>query len=215
MSATSSALRPHKLPLTLGAAGAAGAFLLATVVWGQTPLVADSRQGSTPGSAEPKAPARVAEFTADGELKRPPVGYRKWVALGTPLALHEGEAREFHAVYMDPGGFAHYEKTGEFRDGTVVVKEAVGVGSTESIAGKGYFMGEFTGLQVSVKDSKRFKDEPGKWAYFDFGNKYPLGAEAASKPTASCNKCHQDNAKTDWVFSQYYPTLREGAPRSK
>jgi Cytochrome P460 len=200
MSATLSALRPHKLPLTLSAASA---FLLAAVVWGQTQSVADSPQ------------ARTVEFTVDDTLKRPPVGYRKWVSIGTPLALHEGEAKAFHAVYMDPEGFAHYEKTGVFRDGTVVVKEAVGVGSTESITGKGYFMGEFTGLQVSVKDSKRFKDEPGNWAYFDFGNKYPLGAEAAKKPIASCNKCHQDNAKTDWVFSQYYPTLRAAAPRSK
>jgi len=166
-------------------------------------------------SAEPKTPAAPVEFTADGKLKRPPADYRKWVAVGTPLALHEGEAQEFHTVYMAPEDFAHYEKTGQFRDGTIVVKEAVGVGSTESSAGKGYFMGEFTGLQVSVKDSKRFKDEPGNWAYFDFGNKYPLRAEASRKPAASCNKCHQDNGKTDWVFSQYYPVLRAAAPKSK
>ena len=168
-----------------------------------------------PAAAEPKGPAALIEFTADGKLKRPPVGYRKWVSIGTPLALHEGEAQEFHAVYMDPEGFAHYEKTGQFRDGTVVVKEAIGVGSTESSAGKGYFMGEFTGLQVSVKDSERFKGEPGNWAYFDFGSKYPLKAEASKKPAAACNACHRDNAKTDWVFSQYYPILREAAPRSK
>ena len=205
MSATLSAIRAHKYRLTLGAAGV---FLLAAVVWAQAPPVADPPQAS----AKPEVQARVVEFTEGDALKRPPVGYRKWVSIGTPLSLHEGEAEAFHAVYMDPQGFAHYEKTGNFRDGTVVVKEAVGVGSTESITGKGYFMGEFTGLQVSVKDSKRFKDEPGNWAYFDFGKKYPLGAEAAKKPTASCNKCHQDNAKTDWVFSQYYPTLRAAAP---
>ena len=75
----------------------------------------------------PGGPAAVVEFTPDGKLKQP-VGYRKWVYVGTPLTpndLNDGEAPfpEFHAVYMDPESFAHYEKTGEFRDGTVMVKE--------------------------------------------------------------------------------------------
>jgi Cytochrome P460 len=165
-------------------------------------------------AAEPKAPAALIEFTAEGKLKRPPVGYRKWVSLGTPFNHNDGDD-EFHAVYMDPESFAHYEKTGQIRDGTILVKEPVGVGTKEAASGRGYFMGEFKGLQVSIKDSARFKDEPGNWAYFDFGTKYPLRAEASMKPAASCNQCHQDNAKTDWVFSQYYPVLRAAAPRSK
>jgi hypothetical protein len=167
-----------------------------------------------PASAKPRATAELVEFTGDGQLKRPPVGYRKWVSLGTPLNLSGGEG-EFHAVYMDPESFAHYEKTGKFRDGTVLVKELIGVGSREASSGKGYFMGEFTGLQVSIKDAKRFKDEPGNWAYFHFGDKYPLKKEVSRQATASCNACHQENARTDWVFSQHYPVLRAAAPRSK
>jgi hypothetical protein len=172
-----------------------------------------------PASAQPKAPAALVEFTADGKLKQP-VGYRNWVYVGTPVTpndMNGGEAPfpEFHAVYMDPESFAHYEKTGKFRNGTVMVKELIGVGSKEATSGKGYFMGEFTGLEISIKDSKRFKDEPGNWAYFSFGHKYPLKAEVAKNAVGACNQCHQDNAKTDWVFSQYYPVLRAAAPRSK
>ena len=37
----------------------------------------------------------------------------------------------------------------------------------------------------------------------------------AKNTVAACNQCHQDNAKTDWIFSQYYPVLRAAAPRSK
>ena len=71
-------------------------------------------------------------------------------------------------------------------------------------------------LEAAIKDSKRFKDEPGYWAYFSFGHKYPLKAEVAKGAVASCNQCHADNAgKTDWVFSQYYPVLRAAAPKSK
>lgn len=173
-----------------------------------------------PASAQPKAPAALVEFTADGKLKQP-VGYRKWVYIGTPLTpndMNDGEASfpEFHEVYMDPESFAHYEKTGKFRDGTVLIKELSSVGSKEAPSGKGYFQGEFTGLEAAIKDSKRFKDEPAYWAYFSFGHKYPLKAEVAKGAVASCNQCHADNAgKTDHVFSQYYPGLRAAAPKSK
>jgi hypothetical protein len=170
-------------------------------------------------AAPPAGPAALVEFTPDGKLKKPE-GYRKWMYIGTPLTpndLNGGEASfpEFHAVYIDPESFAHYEKTGEFRDGTVMIKELSSVGAKEAPSGNGYFMGDFSGLEASIKDSKRFKDEPGYWAYFSFGHKYPLKAEASKNSASACNKCHQDNAKTDWVFSQYYPVLRAAAPHSK
>lgn len=173
----------------------------------------------TLATAAPVEPTARVEFTADGKLKRPE-GYRKWVYVGTPLTpndLNGGEAAfpEFHAVYIDPESFDHFEKTGQFRDGTVIIKELVLVGAKEASSGKGYFMGDFTGLEAAVKDSKRFKDEPGKWAYFTFGHKYPLKNEAAPQETASCNTCHQTSAKMDHVFTQYYPVLRAAAPNTK
>jgi hypothetical protein len=172
------------------------------------------------GAAPPADGASaLVHFTADGKLKRPE-GYRKWVYVGTPLTpndLNDGEAPfpEFHAVYIDPASFAHYEKTGKFRDGTVMIKELTGVGARAATSGKGYFMGEFTGLETSIKDSKRFKDEPGNWAYFSFGHKYPLKTEAAKNPASSCNSCHETSAKKDYVFTQYYPVLRAAAPHAK
>ena len=170
-------------------------------------------------AAPPGGTTAAVEFTPDGKLKRP-VSYRKWVYVGTPLTpndLNGGEASfpEFHSVYMDPESFAHYEKTGEFRDGTVMIKELITVGAKEATSGKGYFMGDFRGLEASIKDSKRFKDEPGSWAYFSFGHKYPLKVDATKQAAASCNACHQTSAAKDDVFSQYYPVLRAAAPRSK
>ena len=151
------------------------------------------------------------EFTADGKAKQP-VGYRKWVFIGSPLTpndMNDGEASfpEFHNTYMDPDSFAHVEKTGKYRDGTVLVKELLSVGSKEQPSGKGYFQGDFIGLEVSVKDSKRFPNEPGNWAYFSYGHKYPLKAEASISAAASCNSCHEKNA-TNFVFSDVFPVLR-------
>ncbi|HVT28558.1 MAG TPA: cytochrome P460 family protein, partial [Lacipirellulaceae bacterium] len=67
----------------------------------------------------------------------------------------------------------------------------------------------------SIKDSKRFKDEPGHWAYFSFGHKYPLHKTAEKESATSCNACHAATAAKDDVFTQYYPVLRAAAPNSK
>jgi hypothetical protein len=203
--------RPNRTSVTAGIAVVAGIAGLSYVL---TPAAVP------PASAQSKAPAALVQFTPDGKLKQPPASYRKWVYIGTPLTpndMNDGEATfpEFHNVYIDPESFAYFMKTGKFRDGTVIIKELLGVGSKEAPSGKGYFMGDFTGLEAAIKDSKRFKDDPGNWGYFSFGHKYPLKAETSKNAVAACNQCHEDNAKTDWVFSQYYPVLRAAAPRSK
>jgi hypothetical protein len=159
----------------------------------------------------------LVRFDKEGQLVRP-TGYREWIQIGTPLTpneLNDGEAPfpEFHSVYMDPASYEHYKRTGDFRDGTVLVKELLSVGSKKASSGNGYFMGEFTGLEVSIKDSDRYPDEPGDWAYYSFGHTYPLEDMTAKNAPASCNQCHETNARKDWVFSQYYPVLRAAAPR--
>lgn len=151
-------------------------------------------------------------FNQKGELLRPQ-GYRQWVYVGTPLTPNElnppaAPFPDFHNVYIHPEDFQHYERTGAFREGTVLVKELVGVGSKQASSGKGYFMGDFIGLEVTLKDSARYPNEPGNWAYFSFGHKYPLADVTAPLPTAACNSCHQAAAAEDFVFTQYYPILR-------
>lgn len=170
-------------------------------------------------AADKPADKPVVEFTEDGKMKQP-TGYREWQFVGTPVTpndLNAGDAPfpEFHIVYIDPASYTHFKATGEYRDGTVMVKELTSVGAKSATSGSGYFMGEYTGLEVSIKDSKRFKDEPGNWAYFSFGHKYPLKEAVAMSPAASCNACHEKNAKPDFVFAQYYPVLRAAAPKKK
>lgn len=167
---------------------------------------------------QPNAAKPMVEFTSDGKAKQP-VGYRDWMFLGavvTPNDLNGGEASfpEFHNVYMDPESFAYANKHGEYRDGTVIVKELLSVGSKEQSSGNGYFQGEFTGLELSIKDSNRFPDEPGNWAFFSFGHKYPLKAEVVKNAAASCNSCHEQNAK-NFVFSQVYPVLNDALKQAK
>ena len=51
-------------------------------------------------------------------------------------------------------------------------------------------------------------------AYFSFDGKSHQ-KESALHPTASCNKCHEEDAAEDFVFSQFYPVLTAAAPHSK
>lgn len=170
----------------------------------------------------------AAKFTADGQAMIPE-NWRQWTYVGTPLtpnALNGGEAPfpEFHNVYIEPSAFAHWQKTGTFANGTQIVKELVLVrqkdaddmnadGSTGEVSGTGYFQGEFNGLELTVKDTKRYPDEPGGWAYFSFGHKAPPYEQTAKAfPTDSCNACHESSAADDFVFTQFYPILRAAKP---
>ncbi len=158
------------------------------------------------------APMQDVRFDSSGELLRP-TGYREWVYVGTPLTpndMNGGEAPfpEFHSVYINDSAWNTYKRTGKFADGTVVVKELLSVGTKQASSGKGYFMGEFIGLEAAVKDSKRFPNEPGYWAYFSFGHSYPLASKTKPQKTASCAACHHALAADDMVFTQYYPVLQ-------
>lgn len=160
----------------------------------------------------------VARYTNDGQLIRPE-GWRRWVYVGTPLTpndLNNGKAPfpEFHSVYIEPRAYEIYQRTGEFPEGTMLVKELISVGSKAAASGNGYFMGEFIGLEVAIKDKKRYPNEPGGWAYYSFGHhKPPYARTAKAQKTETCNACHQGGAAQDFVFTQYYPVLRAARPK--
>ena len=167
------------------------------------------------------APGTTAQYTADGKLKLP-VGFRRWIFIGaptTPNALNDGEANfpEFHHVYVEEKNLDVYLKTGNFPEGTVLIKELTRVlkptfpdGSRTEPSGRGYFNGEFNGIDASVKDSKRFAKTNG-WGYFTFGHHpMPYAQTAAESPASECAGCHAANvAKTDMTWVQFYPLLRD------
>ena len=165
------------------------------------------------------------QFTGDKQLKMPDGKiWREWPFVGslvTPNALNDGEAPfpEHHVVYIDPGSWAHYKQTGEFREGTVLAKELTFVrapdganenGSTDEVSGAGYFMGEYSGLEITIKSKKLYPDEPGNWAYYSFGHQpEPYNATAMQQPAEACNACHERRlAAEDFVFTPFYPVLR-------
>ena len=167
-----------------------------------------------------------AVFESDGKLKLPdPPTFRRWVFVGAPLTpngLNNGKANfpEYHHVYIEQKNIDAYLKTGEFPEGTIIVKELTRVldptfpdGSRKEPSGRGYFNGQYNGIDVTVKDSKRFAKTNG-WGFFTFGH-HPLPYEewAAEAPASECASCHQTYvSKTDMTWIQFYPILRDKNP---
>lgn len=205
----------HRSVLMTLAAGAAGTVVAMSLASGTTERLPQGTNQAALGDP-------VASFTSVGELVRPE-GYRRWVFIGTsvtPNDMNGGRAvfPEFHNVYLDPQSFEHYAETGEYRDGAVLVKELLSVGTKESASGAGYFQGDFRGLGVMVKDAARFPRTPGNWGYFDFTDP-PRGAdgsrrlqEVAVDVSSSCIDCHNAAASTDYVFTKHYPIMQELRP---
>src|SRR5215813_9529996 len=124
---------------------------------------------------------------------------------------------EYHHVYIEQKNVDAYLKTGTFPEGTVIVKELTRLlaptfpdGSREEPSGRGYFNGEYNGIDMTVKDSKRFAKTNG-WGFFTFGHHpLPYDKVAAEAPVAQCAGCHIANvAKTDMTWVQFYPLLRD------
>jgi hypothetical protein len=164
------------------------------------------------GSASAEPPFRL-----HGDQLDRPTGYREWIYVGAPLTpndMNDGRAAfpEFHSVYIDPGSWSHWKETGEFREGTILIKEMIDVASKQAASGNGYFMGEFIGLEAAIKSAEHFPEAPGGWAYFSFTNEdhTTLKERTAPMPQATCNACHGSLAADDFVFTQHYPVLRAG-----
>ncbi len=192
----------------------AGPVLLLALGLGWQPV-----SGQMAGGGGPQADTG-AHFTAAGELERP-AGFRRWVFIGSPLtpnALNGGAAGfpEFHNVYVAPAALDHYRRTGDWPEGTVLVKElqltkpgTFEDGSRDEASGRGFFPGTPNGLDVSVKDSTRFAATHG-WGFFNFGHHAPpYAASAPAAPVEACAGCHAANAHEDMVFSGFYRQLED------
>jgi hypothetical protein len=150
------------------------------------------------------------QYTEDRLVR--PQGYREWMFVGSNLGMGYKDGQpdkdpKFHNIYIQREAYRSYAETGRFPDKTMLVMEVVSRGTNASINRQGQFGDRFLGVEVALKDEKRFPD---KWAYFNF-----IAADGSSLPEAkafrkdACWSCHNEHAAVDNVFVQFYPVLRE------
>jgi len=152
------------------------------------------------------------QFGADGKLVRP-TGYRKWAYLSSGYGMSYSQGNSDHLmftnVFVTPSSYDYYVEHGTWPDKTMFVLEIYGSASKGSINLHGNYQSSFMGLDVEVKDEKRFSD---KWAYFNFEGA-EASAESISPSQNGCWKCHDQNAAVEHSFVQFYPELLEIAKK--
>jgi hypothetical protein len=177
---------------------------------GATLLVATLR--AAPALPAPATQPKItgATFSGDGRLQRP-VNHRNWRFVSAGLGMSYGPAAQaaaltghamFDNVFVQPEAYDAFLRDGVWPEGTMFVLELRGTETKRDPNNGGYFQTDLHGIEVSVKDSARFK---GRWAYFDFG----MTAQSATPQAESrCFACHQQHGARDMTFVQFYPTLQ-------
>lgn len=126
------------------------------------------------------------------------------------LELKEQESKLMQHVYARRKDAVSYQKTGQWPDGAVLIKEQIEVTSSDVDFAIESYAEKTNGFFVMVKDRKnRFPNNPlwgdgWGWSYFS--------SEDLTKTTTKdykkdCLGCHEPARKTDLVFIKGYPIL--------
>ncbi len=147
---------------------------------------------------------------ADGNITLPEDFRMNMVHLGSWF-VPEGGASGFHDVYTEKEAAQAYRETGEFPDGATLVKELRGHVSRSYTTGEGVgYASDIKQWFVMVKDREgRFADNPlwgDGWGWGLYKTNAPAINVAADYKT-DCLGCHVPAKRTDWIYTQAYPTL--------
>ncbi len=149
----------------------------------------------------------------DGNISLPEDYKQKWSHLGSwAVAKKPGETvHEMHDVYTQPQTISDFNKTGQFPDGTVLVKEVRKTQSDRLTTGHAAWSADIKIWFVMIKDHKeRFKNNDhwgDGWGWALFEAKDPTKNVSAGYDT-SCIACHTPVADSDWVYAYGYPDLK-------
>src|SRR5579884_2137691 len=139
----------------------------------------------------------LPQYTADGRLLFP-ANYREWIYLSSGVGMSYNPTAgvetdpSFDNVFVSPAAYHAFQQNGTWPDGTMLVLEGRKSRSHGSINKGGHFQTDLDGIEVEVKDVKRF---PGKWAFFSFGDSTGPGMMLPAK--ATCYSCHAKNGAVD------------------
>ena len=160
------------------------------------------------------------EYDKEGKLLRP-IGFEKWVVIGTSIGLDysDGGKRDssnpgtIHNVYLQPEAFDHYVRNGEFPEQSVFIvtnHRSQPAKTKGTVSRSGFVAAPTSGLEVAVKDKKRYAEG---WGYFMFhdqpGKATDVRSTAKVFAQKDCFDCHAEHGDVDNVFTQFYSVLTE------
>ncbi|MFG6656667.1 cytochrome P460 family protein [Scandinavium sp. M-37] len=174
-----------------------------------------------------------AHFQTDGSVNLPK-DFHHWVHVGTFVKESGNNLFDNSKIvapliantYIEPSAYRHYMATGNWADGSQIVKEFTDAENGENCDkvshvcktpfGTAIFQESYTGYGYMVKDKKRFPDVAGNWAFFTTGNVKPPYPETAKvEPVSKCLACHITHASDqDYVFAAQKIGLDRTSPNN-
>ena len=145
---------------------------------------------------------------AKGEIQLPKNYRTTWSYLGSWVVPDKkAPGYGFHDVFTQPETVKAYEKTGQFPDGAVLIKEIRKVESADMTTGHASWAGPINVWFVMVKDRKDRFPKNANW-----GDGWGWALFKASDPTKNvstdykkdCLGCHVPAKSTDWVYTKGY-----------
>ena len=149
-----------------------------------------------------------------GQIRLPPDYKTKWTHLGDwAVAKKQGQdPHELHEAYTQPGVVEAFRRSGEFPDGSVLVKEVRNTKADKMNTGHVTWADDLKIWFVMVKDkTNRFPDNPiwgDGWGWALFEAKDPT-KNTTTNYRISCIGCHIPAESTDRVYVQGYPALKK------
>jgi len=133
-----------------------------------------------------------------------PGNYRSWQHVKSVVAVEGGKIFHFYANQPAIEGY----HAGKFANGSILVRETL-----RTVAGEGESKGmlkegEFTALDVMVKDDQLYKDTAG-WGFETFDSNASPSTKA---DRAQCYTCHSKQKDHDLVFTTLREVFAEGTP---
>lgn len=178
-------------------------------------LVACGGSTTSGGSAEAtpaKATSGYDTIVSDDGAISFPADYKSWAHMGSWAVVNEGgEGNGMHNVFTTPDVIEAFNKTGEFPDGAVLVKEVLASEGAQLTTGSANWATDPQVWFVMVKDTQgRFEGNAlwgNGWGWALFNADAPT-VQVATDFNSDCLGCHIPAQDTDWIYTYAYPTLK-------
>jgi hypothetical protein len=172
-------------------------------------------EATASGKSAPAEALSVAQFTADGQLRKP-ADLAQWVFLGTSLGMGYNQAQfnpaspgQFQVVLMEPTAYHYFMEHGKYAPGSMFLLSFYNSDTRRSINQNGFVQADLTNFEIHLIDARRAPEE-GR-VFYVFGGQ---ATEGRALPKGSeCVRCHAGHGAYDGTFAQFYPAIRDRIPK--
>ena len=149
-----------------------------------------------------------------GNISLPAQFKKSWVFIGAWSVANKDAATvgaaALHNVYVQSEAITAFRQTGEFPDGTVLIKELLSAVTGPMSTGTVSWGQKIDGWFIMVKDRQNRFAHNALW-----GNGWGWALIYAAAPDkvvttnyqTDCLGCHIPALDTDWIYTQAYPSL--------